>query len=413
MADESTANEGFGRRLLIFIAGAGMAAASALTIQHFFQANFPESIFKGAFCDINAFFNCNSSAYARIAHFRGVPLGYWGLVLGILVCVGPVFPSGPFARTLKALLSINVVGVAGLFVYSVLILKSLCLLCTGYYLFSIFAAIVSWKSGPRGFPWPSIKHLAVFGLLALGGAYGFHLYYGARADAQLGGVAGRAVSEYFGLEKVPDPSFISPFWPIQSTDRFEDAPIRVIEYADFLCSDCLFMYEELNRLKADFPGKINVAFQFFPLEAKCNSVVAKDLHPGACELSYIAAFDPARFGEIYNEIFTHFEEAKNPKWRAELAKRYGAEAALTDPNTKELVQRITETGTEYEKTSDKYAHGIRSTPTLIVNNRMIIGTLPYPQLKAIFEELVTEGAKSGDRRFLENWVELQPKKKKK
>jgi hypothetical protein len=43
---------------------------------------------------------------------------------------------------------------------------------------------------------------------------------------------------------------------------------------------------------------------------------------------------------------------------------------------------------------------------------MIIGTLPYGQLRAIFESLVAEGAKTGDRRFLENWVEFQPKKKK-
>ena len=97
---------------------------------------------------------------------------------------------------------------------------------------------------------------------------------------------------------------------------------------------------------------------------------------------------------------------------ADLAKKHGLEAALSDKNTIDLVQRIINTGAEYEKTSDKFAHGIRSTPTLIVNNRMIIGTLPYGQLRAIFESLVAEGAKTGDRRFLENWVEFQPKKKK-
>jgi hypothetical protein len=76
----------------------------------------------------------------------------------------------------------------------------------------------------------------------------------------------------------------------QATERFEDAPIRVIEYADFLCPDCLFMHEQLNR--------------------------------------------------------------------------------------------------------------------------MVIGTLPYAQLWAIFQSLLAEGEKAGDKRFLENWVEFQPKKKK-
>lgn len=412
MADSLTVNDSLGRRLLSFIAGAGMVAASFMTIQHFFNANFPESIYKGSFCDISSFFNCNSSAFSKIAHYRGVPMGWPGLVLGFLVCLAALFPTKAFEKTLKALLLLNALGVVALFFYSVFFLKSLCLLCTGYYLFSLFAFFLYWKHGLIELPLPSIKLLIVFAMVFLAGAYGFHLFYGAKQDAQLGGVAARVVKEYYSLEKVPSPSFISPFMTAQATERFEDAPIQVIEYADFLCPDCLFMYEQLNRLKADFAGKINIAFQFFPLEGKCNTVVDKDRHPGGCDLSYIAAKDPAKFSAIHDEIFSHFQEARDPQWRAELAKKYGVEAALTDQATKDLVQKIINTGSEYEKTSKNFAHGIRSTPTLIVNNRMIIGTLPYGQLKAVFESLVAADAKTGDKRFLENWVDFQPKKKK-
>jgi len=412
MAETLTVDSPLGRRLLSFVAGAGMMTASGLTIQHFFRANFPDSLFKGSFCDISAFFNCTSSAYSKIAHFQGIPMGYWGLVLGALVSLGVLFPSRAFERTMKALSLLNALGVVALFCYSVFFLKSLCLLCTGYYLFSLFGFFLYWKYGLKGIPLPSLKQLVVLVLIAAAGAYGFHLYYVAKQEAQLGGVAVRVVKEYYSLEKVPNPSFISPFWTAQATERFEDAPIRVIEYADFLCPDCLFMYEQLNRLKAEFAGKINIAFQFFPLEGKCNTVVEKNLHPGACDLCYIAAHDPAKFAAIHDEIFVHFQEAKDPQWRADLAKKYGVEAALTDPNTKDLIQRIMNTGAEYEKTSQQYSHGIRSTPTLIVNNRMIIGTLPYGQLRAVFESLVAEAGKTGDKRFLENWVEFQPKKKK-
>ena len=59
---------------------------------------------------------------------------------------------------------------------------------------------------------------------------------------------------------------------------------------------------------------------------------------------------------------------------------------------------------EYERTSERFAHGIRSTPTMIVNNRMVIGTLPYEQLHAIFQALIDEHD-SDDSRFIENWVE--------
>ncbi len=72
--------------------------------------------------------------------------------------------------------------------------------------------------------------------------------------------------------------------------------------------------------------------------------------------------------------------------------------------TQTLVHRMMETGREYEKTSEEFSHGIRSTPTMIINNRMIIGTLPYEQLKAIFQALVDE-AEGTERRFMENWEE--------
>jgi hypothetical protein len=39
---------------------------------------------------------------------------------------------------------------------------------------------------------------------------------------------------------------------------------------------------------------------------------------------------------------------------------------------------------------------------------MIIGTLPYEQLRAIFQALVDEQEDSGKKKFLENWVETEP-----
>jgi protein-disulfide isomerase/uncharacterized membrane protein len=407
-----TLNDKVWPRTLSFFFGLGMMVASALTIRHFFLANYPTSIYAGSFCDINSFFNCDSSAFSAISQVGGVPLGYFGFLIGALVSLGVVFPSVGLERTNKMLASMNCAGVIGLFLFSVLYLKSLCLLCTGYYFFSIASFILFWRYGiDRESPgWisryfnPSMKHLATIFIVVVLGAYGMVLFHHARRDAQSGGVAARVVTQYYNLAVVKSPSLVSPFRTVRSTEKFEDAPIQIIEYADFLCPDCLFLTQQMGKLKEEFKGKINVAYQFFPLEARCNQVVEKDKHPGACELSYLAAYDPSRFAQIHDEIFANFEKAKDPAWRNALAKKYHLEGALNDQKTKDLVQRIINTGTEYEKTSEKYAHGIRSTPTLIVNNRMIIGTLPYAQLRAIFQALVEEREKAGGKRFLENWV---------
>jgi uncharacterized membrane protein/protein-disulfide isomerase len=402
-------------RALSFVAGAGMMTASVMTVRHFFMANYPETIFQGSFCDISAFFNCDSSAYSVISQIGGVPLGYFGLVVGALVALGAVFPSQEFERTNKSLAALNVLGVVALFLFSVLWLKSLCLFCAGYYVFSAISFVLFWKYGidrdasslRARYLRPSWAHAAVFAVVLLAGAYSMRLFHDAKKQAQSGGVAARIVEQYFGLPTVPAPSVLSPYWSVRSTERFEDAPIQVIEYGDFLCSDCVFLFKQFQQLKQEFAGKLNIVFQFFPLEARCNRVVEKDIHPGACELSYIAAQNSEQFAQMHDEIFANFPASKKPEWRRELARRYAVEAAYADEATKKTVERILSTGAEYEKTSEKYAHGIRSTPTLIINNRMIIGTLPYVQLRAIFQALVERAA--GQRKFIENWEPTRPR----
>jgi hypothetical protein len=41
---------------------------------------------------------------------------------------------------------------------------------------------------------------------------------------------------------------------------------------------------------------------------------------------------------------------------------------------------------------------------MIINNRLVIGTFPDAQMRALFQALLDE-AEEGDRGFLENWVD--------
>ena len=396
-------------RILSFISGIGMIVASAMTIQHYFAANFPETIYEGSFCDLNAFFNCDSSAFSNISALWGVPLGYFGLIVGGLVSLGALFPSPAFERSNKSISLLNVVGVISLLLYTVFVLGSLCLLCSGFYLCSVISFVLFWKYGidgdESGFipKWvrPSVLHLSAYTVVMAAGAYGFMIFHDAKVDAQTGGVASRVVDQYFGLPEVPLPSVISPLWSIRSTEEFGDAPIQIIEYADLLCPDCRFLAEQLHQLDEEFPGVMNVVFQPFPLEGICNDVVEKDLHEGACEITLMAAHDPDQFQAIHDEIWAAWPEPRNPEWRQGLAERYGVQDAQTDPETQALVHALIQTGKEYEKTSDQYSYGIRSTPTMILNGRMVIGTLPYEQLKAIVEAIIQNA--EGSDRFLESW----------
>ena len=399
------------KRLASLAVGAGMTAASFLTIRYFFAANYPQSIWGESSCGTSAFFSCDSAAFSGIAAIAGVPIGVFGTVLGGLVVLGAILPSASLERTNKSLALLNGIGVASLAVYSVVGLGTLCLLCAGFYVSSLASLLLFWRYGidsdRAGFTgqWmrPSAAVLLVLALFTASQAWAAARYSQAKREAQSGGVAAQVVNQFFNLPEVAWPSEISPYRTASSTAAFEDAPIRIVTFGDLLCSDSRYLNEQMVRLKKEFAGRINVAFQFFPLDAACNDVVDKDKHPGACDLSYMAAYDPGKFQAIHDEIFANLEAAKTPEWRADLARRHGVEAALADSATIDLVGRLIETGAEYEKTSEEYSHGIRSTPTMIINNRMVIGTYPYEQLRAIFQALV-DGAE-GEGKFMENWVE--------
>lgn len=213
----------------------------------------------------------------------------------------------------------------------------------------------------------------------------------------------RVVAQFMNLEPVKPPSQISRFWLVRSTDSFEDAPIHVVLFGDPLCSDCHVLFEQLQILEKEFAGRLNVAYQFFPLEARCNDVVPKNKHPGACDLSYMMAARPDSFRALHDEILLNMDSAKMDGWQKRFAQKHGLEGALSDTVLQNEVRALIRTGTEYPPTSPKYPNGVRSTPTLIINDRMVIGTLPLPQLRAIFQALV-DAKQAEQRRFIESWI---------
>lgn len=391
-------------------AGLGMAIVAALTVRHWFSVQFPASLADATSCGAAAsFFSCLDSANAPVAAPLGIPIGVYGLLVGGLLLLAALFPSAEFERFARRVSGLNLVLAAGLSAYSIVVLRSLCPLCFSYTGLSlVHFALVMVMRRQAGDAWAplrpataGIRYLVVFGVVTILAGWSVSVHREAKVAATSGSEADRLAARFMALEPVREPSFISPYMAIQSTPRFGDAPVRMVVYGDFLCSDCRFLAEQVHRLEQEFPGRLNVAFQFFPLEAKCNDVVDKDKFPGACDLAYAAAYRPERFRAIHDELFAAGPAARSASWQREFIRRHDAEAALTDPATRDVVHRMIATGAEYEKTSEQYAHGIRSTPTTIVNGRMLIGTLPYEHLRAIVQALLAESGATS--RYLENW----------
>ena len=148
-----------------------------------------------------------------------------------------------------------------------------------------------------------------------------------------------------------------------------NAPVKVVEYSDFLCPFCRNLAGALVQFIPQAGGRVAVYFKNYPLDKECNSRLPSSTHPGACRLALgaICAQYQGKFEAYHDRVFA--EELRNPQPSdvVRLAGEAGLNAAavdgcLSDPRTKEaLAAQIAE--------GDRL--GVRSTPTVFINGKKL------------------------------------------
>ena len=78
-----------------------------------------------------------------------------------------------------------------------------------------------------------------------------------------------------------------------------EAPVKIIEFADFQCPYCAQLNGTLAKLQNDFPGKVAVAFRNFPLKGHAEAVPAAE--NAAC------AAEQGKFWEMHDLLFGNQE----------------------------------------------------------------------------------------------------------
>ena len=156
------------------------------------------------------------------------------------------------------------------------------------------------------------------------------------------------VRQFYDLARVTDPSFISPYWaarpPTLGRRAHPDRRIRRLPLPRLP-----FPAPAAQRAEEGFPGKINIAFQFFPLEGKCNPSWKRTSIPAPATCPCSPPTTRPFFGPPRGDLAS-FQEAKKPGMAAGPGQEHGFEAALTDPDPRDLSSGSSPPGAEYEKT---------------------------------------------------------------
>lgn len=377
-----TLNGMTGLNFLFIMNAAAMIGVSLYLTTHYYDTLFPTQLgAAGSICNLSNFFNCDAATYSKLSNIAGVPIAFFGMIIGLLFIFSALMPSEAMEKTANAFSKYNFIGCIALFIFSLVALGSLCPFCTVYYVLSGIAFFLLRKGGLN--TWiPDFKVTGVWGGIALVGAFLMFQHTSGKEDLR-SKLNTSIVKQFNNMSSVGDPVPESPYKIHMSTATFAEAPIRITVFSDFECPFCKVVAEQMPALIRRYPGKINIQYLFFPLDAKCNSNVKGRFHEYACDAAYLAACNEKKFAEVHDDIFANQDKLKSGAL-VDLAKKHGGENCIADEANKNKVIAAINGATQFN---------IKSTPTIILNGKKIEGTIPNGQFFAIFDDILSNAKK--------------------
>ncbi len=392
-----------------------------------------------SFCNISQHINCEAVNASDWSVFFGLPVAAYGLFF-YLASLGLLLFSGP-KRSVSDLQATRLVFLGGalgsivsvaLFLISEFMIGALCLLCMALYLVSFLLLGISWWGLGGGFRAAFIggvlellgfvrcvlrgerAALAGFVSLLLLGAFVVLspvLTFGV-AKAVLKGAGdhlseGDPVVAWRGSPRVDIPLALNSgaFGDYAKGDL--NAPIQIVEFADFECPGCRVIYSALDQVLERFKGRYHLIFKNYPLDSACNPGITRSFHRNSCFAAYFArcAGEQGRFWQALDYLFTNpllelstgnhkgdgdpVENRSSDEVRERLLDDGAGELGLDPQGLRECVSSGRYLARVHEEVKQGDDLGLRSTPSFWVNGRKV--ERPTPEaLNQIFSAILAE-----------------------
>jgi serine/threonine-protein kinase len=145
------------------------------------------------------------------------------------------------------------------------------------------------------------------------------------------------------------------------------APVRITDFADFLCSHCAALHGTLAQLQTLAPqGSFTVEPRYFPLDGQCNRNIPRASAEGvgctAARVLICLEESPGAF-ELAGQIYARQRGLTNDQiygLAAPIRSRQALEACVASPETDAKLQ---------SDIAAAMGHGIQGTPLVLVNGR--------------------------------------------
>jgi protein-disulfide isomerase len=160
----------------------------------------------------------------------------------------------------------------------------------------------------------------------------------------------------------------------------ENAPLQIVEFADFECPHCQQAFQHLDALTTALPNELRVTYMHFPLDEACNPLVDREFHRRACQLARIAecAHRQGRYVAVARMLYAK-QRTTDDAGLLDAAAALGAdrrelERCLQDETSAKAVRGDIDAGLDAN---------VRGTPTLFLNGQQVRGELTVEGLRAM------------------------------
>lgn len=180
--------------------------------------------------------------------------------------------------------------------------------------------------------------------------------------------------------------FKNPLKPEMGTDRIYkgavNAPITIVEYADFQCPYCVRGFGVMNQVLEAYKGKVRVLFKNLPLPMHAMAV------PAAKRYEAIGLQDKAKATAFHDELFKNADKLNSDgeKYLDALAKKLKVDLVKMkkDMDSPVVKSRMEADAKEAE------SFDISGTPGYIVDGVSVRGAYPFETFKQIIDRKLAE-----------------------
>ncbi len=341
-------------------------------------------------CSLNDWINCDVAHASSYAMFLGVPVAWWGFLFYLWTALATFYAVRTSNREGAAgavavtwVLSLGAVLFSVYKAFHLMALGVLCLVCLGMYAANLAIAIflpiglglslkdagsflvnyvkeLMGKPSELSFSLQPLRYgifaLALFGL----GFIGIKGYEGNAVQQQKLDLD-RVLKAHFRPTPVPlEPPADAPVW------GNPDAPIKIIEFADFQCPACRESAFHLRSALFEFRDDVALYFVNFPLDNTINPLLQRQIHiqAGPAARAAVCAQEFGDFWGYHDDLFRN-QPSLGPNLYLKLAADRGWDMdafaeCLNGEASLERVKRDVELGMSIS---------VPSTPSIFVNGR--------------------------------------------